>query len=242
MKPKLTIVIPSYNEAENIPILIDKLVKTCSEETEVIIVDNGSTDDTPNKLKKELELLEHTRIRSIRVEKNIGYGFGIMAGVNLAKGEVIAWTHADLQTDVNDIFIGYNEMKKQSNTEYTFLKGVRKNRPLMDAFFTWCMGVISSFVLGQKLHDINAQPKMFSRSFLGLMQNPPNDFSLDLYVLYLAKKNKINITELPVDFHKRQFGEAKGGGVSSIKTRLKLIKRTFAYIFKLKREIKSGIY
>lgn len=241
MNPKLTIVIPCYNEAENVPILINKLVQACTNGTEVILVDNGSTDDTPNRLKKELELVEQSGIRSIRVEKNIGYGFGIMSGVNMAKGEVIAWTHADLQTDVNDILMGYETMKKQSNSEYTFLKGVRKNRPLMDAFFTWCMGVLSSIVLGQKLHDINAQPKMFSRSFLGLMQNPPNDFSLDLYVLYLAKKNKINITELPVDFHKRQFGEAKGGGGSSLKTRLRLIKRTFTYIFKLKREIKSGI-
>ena len=238
--PKLSIVIPCYNEAENIPILIQRLSQAPAQNTEIILVDNGSTDKTPAVLAKELEQLDNPLIRSLRVERNFGYGFGIMNGVRDAKGDIIAWTHADLQTDINDVFLGYKEIRRQTNTKYNFLKGVRKNRPLIDEFFTWGMGVISSWILGQKLNDINAQPKMFHRSFLDLMHNSPNDFSLDLYVLYLAKKNGMNIIELPVYFKKRLYGVAKGGGGSSFITRLKLLKRTFAYILKLKREIKSG--
>lgn len=241
MIPKLSIVIPCYNEADNIPILISKLGQTYVPDTEIILVDNGSTDNTPVVLSKELKRISNPSIRSLRVEKNIGYGFGIMSGVRAAKGDIIAWTHADLQTDVSDVFIGYEEFSKQPHPECTFLKGTRKNRPLMDKFFTWCMGAISSLALGQRLDDINAQPKMFHNGFIDLMQNPPDDFSLDLYVLYLAKKNGMNIIEQPVYFRKRLYGEAKGGGGSSIITRFKLIKRTFAYIFRLKNDISKMV-
>lgn len=238
--PKLSIVIPCYNEANNIPILISKMGQSYVPDTEIILVDNGSTDKTPVVISKELKRISNPSIRSLRVEKNIGYGFGIMSGVKDAKGDIIAWTHADLQTDVSDVFIGYEEFSKQPHPERTFLKGARKNRPLIDQFFTWGMGIISSLTLGQELNDVNAQPKMFHRSFLDIIQNPPNDFSLDLYVLFLAKKNGMNIIELPVYFRKRLYGEAKGGGGSSLKTRIKLVQRTFAYIFKIKREIVAG--
>jgi hypothetical protein len=79
---------------------------------------------------------------------------------------------------------------------------------------------------------------MFSRKFYEeyLNENAPWDFSLDLYLLYWAKK-KNTIYEIPVYFNKRMHGEAKGGG--SFKTRIKLIKRTFKYIFELRKKIIS---
>ena len=236
--PKLSIVIPCYNEDESIPVLIERIRETYQPGTEIILVDNGSTDETPTVLNKELEAVKSLSILSIRIGKNIGYGHGIMSGIKEAKGEVIAWTHADMQTDINDVYEGYEKFIVQPKPEKTFLKGIRKNRLLLDELLTWGMGVISSLVLEQRLDDINAQPKMFHRCFLDVMQNPPDDFSLDLYALYLAKKNRLSLKELTVDFNKRLLGEAKGGGGSSIKVKLKLLKRTFAYIFKLKKEIK----
>ena len=238
----LSIVIPCYNESENIPHIISRLhevlLNSCG--LEVILVDNGSNDKTQEVLSKELTKPNNSFIRSVKVPKNIGFGHGVMAGIRESKCEIIAWTHADLQTDVADIFRGYEKFIKQPKPENTFLRGVRKKRPLIDELFTWGMGLISTLALGKKMHNINAQPKMFHRSFLDLMQNPPDDFSLELYILYLAKKNRMNIIELPVYFKKRLYGEAKGGGGSSLKTKFKLIKRTFAYVFKLKREIRSG--
>ena len=97
----------------------------------------------------------------------------------------------------------------------------------------------SSFLLGSKLWDVNAQPKMFHRSFMKYLDVAPHDFSLDLYVLFVANRLGMKVQSFPVFFAKREFGEAKGGG--SLKGKYKLIKRTFAYIFQLRKDIKQGI-
>jgi glycosyltransferase involved in cell wall biosynthesis len=235
---KLSVVIPCYNEEKNIPHIIAKLGLFREPGMEVILVDNGSTDNTAEVLNMLLQDPGNAFIKTVKVEKNIGYGYGIMCGVRAANGDVIAWTHADLQTEPSDVLKAYELFSNRPSPETTFLKGVRKNRNKTDELFTSGMATLSSMALGQKLHDINAQPKMFHRSFLKLIPNPPDDFSLDLYVLYIAKQHKLDIIELPVIFKKRMFGEAKGGG--SWKTKWKLVKRTFSYILKLKNEIKSG--
>ena len=70
------------------------------------------------------------------------------------------------------------------------------------------------------------------------LKNAPHDFSLDLYVLFVANKLKIPIKNYPVFFSKRKFGIAKGGG--SLKGKYKLIKRTFMYIIELRKDILKG--
>jgi dolichol-phosphate mannosyltransferase len=234
---KLSIVIPCYNEAENIPLLINSIKAEFKPNTEIILIDNGSTDDTTNILSNELKSIKNDSIRLIRVEKNIGYGHGIMAGIKEAKGDIIAWTHADLQTDIKDVYNGYEIFDSKSNQKKTFLKGFRKERSLINQILTWGMAKISSVVLGEKLTEINAQPKMFHRSFLELAAEPPDDFSLDLYFYFMAVKNEFNVMELPVYFKDRLYGEAKGGGGSSVFTRIKVIKRTLKYIYQLKNNI-----
>ncbi len=72
------------------------------------------------------------------------------------------------------------------------------------------MSLISSIMLKVRLSDVNAQPKVFSRKFYGLMTKPPLDFSLDLYALHLAKKQGFKVHIIPVIFSKRLYGEAKG--------------------------------
>ena len=110
-----------------------------------------------------------------------------------------------------------------------------KNRNIIDSFFTFSMGVYSSVLLGKWLYDINAQPKIFHKSFLKKFKNPPLDFSLDLYVLCFFISKQIEIKTFPVFFKKRLFGESKGGG--SLKGKFKLIKRTLVYIFELKKKL-----
>ena len=153
-----------------------------------------------------------------------------MTGIKEALGDVIAWTHADLQTDPTDVINAYSDFTENSDYEKCILKGKRVGRNPFDAFFTFGMGILSSFLMGVKLNDINAQPKMFHRSFLEKITDAPNDFSLDLYLLYQAKKNGFNIIEYPVNFGKRLHGEAKGGG--TLKGKWNLIKRTWTYMKK----------
>tara|TARA_B100001564_G_C20240634_1_gene490330 strand:+ start:27 stop:326 length:300 start_codon:yes stop_codon:yes gene_type:complete len=97
------------------------------------------------------------------------------------------------------------------------------------------MGIISSFLLKVKISDVNAQPKIFHNNFLKLLKKYPEDFSLDLFILYKAKVNGYKIYEHPVDFKNRLYGEAKGGG--TIIGKIKLIIRTLSYIINLKSKL-----
>ena len=162
---ELSIVIPCFNEAENISLLIQKLKTIQNKNIEVILVNNGSSDNTANVLSEELSN-EKQFLKSISIDHNIGYGHGIMTGIKEALGDVIAWTHADLQTDPTDVINAYSEFTENPDYEKCILKGKRVGRNLFDAFFTFLMSTLSSFLMGIKLSDINAQPKMFHRSFL----------------------------------------------------------------------------
>jgi len=229
---KLSIIIPCYNEELSLNKLVENCLSNINENIEIILVDNGSTDST---FKSLVNLNLPDNIIPLRIDKNIGYGDGILQGLKHAKGEIVSWTHADLQTDVSDVIIGFNQFEDNLINKDCMVKGIRKNRNIIDSFFTFSMGLYSSIVIGTWMYDINAQPKMFHRSFMDEFEDPPLDFSLDLFLMHFFKRKKINIKTFSVFFNKRKYGEAKGGG--TFKGKMKLIKRTLSYIRTLKQNI-----
>ena len=242
-KNKLSIVIPCFNEADNILIIIEKfqdILSSTNYSIEVIIVDGGSTDDTPAKLKVAFKDLNSEQSKLILKQERGGYGHDILYALCQAKGNILAWTHADLQTDPYDVVTAYELYIKEQQIGPLVIKGKRRNRNFLEAFFTVGMQFVAWLVLKTYIDDINAQPKLFSKEFFNkcLKQGAPSDFSLDLYMLYQAKKNKYKIVTFPVYFAKRLHGEAKGGG--SWKGRIRLIVRTFKYILELKRNVEKS--
>ena len=227
---KYSLVIPCFNELENIKIIINRLINLdIKDNFELIIVNNGSTDQTH----KYIACLRDSYkfLKYINIKKNIGYGNGIIEGLKSAEGEIIGWTHADLQTDIYDGLKGFRYFKESSNKNKLFVKGLRRKRRFGDRFFTISMSIISSIFLKKYLWDINAQPNLFPKSFFNSWKNPPTDFSLDLYVLNNAKKQKFNIVRFPVLFKDRIFGSSKWN--KNFFSKIKFIKRNFVYIFKL---------
>ena len=234
----LSIILPCYNEKDNLVALferLDLLVKA-SDEIEIVLVNNGSNDGSDIVFEQEVLSRSKEIFKIVHVKENKGYGFGILSGLRAAKGNALAVTHADRQTDPMDVLKAY-EIYRSKGDLNLLVKGFRKNRKISEAVFSYGMGLLASIVLGIRLTEINAQPKLFSKSFFDTYENDaPNDFSLDLYLLYQAKKNG-QIIDFPVYFSKRVAGEAKGGSGSSFKVKWKLIKRSFSYIFELKRSL-----
>lgn len=234
----LSIILPCYNEKDNLVALferLDLLVKA-SDEIEIVLVNNGSNDGSDIVFEQEVLSRSKEIFKIVHVKENKGYGFGILSGLRAAKGNVLAVTHADRQTDPMDVLKAY-EIYRSKGDLNLLVKGFRKNRKISEAVFSYGMGLLASIVLGSRLTEINAQPKLFSKSFFDTYENDaPNDFSLDLYLLYNAKKHG-QIIDFPVYFSKRVAGEAKGGSGSSFKVKWKLIKRSFSYIFELKRSL-----
>ena len=234
----LSIIIPCYNEEDNISSLFNNLenLKKSYNNLEIIIVDNGSTDHSLEKIKNH-HLYKNKLIRLVIVEKNIGYGNGIMSGVCQSTSNYISWCHADLQTPPEYACVAFEKNFYKLEREKIIIKGKRLNRDILDQIFTFGMSVIASLLFGKRLTDINAQPKIFSRKFLNLLNNPPLDFSLDVYLLVVALQNQYKIIEYPVSWNQRVAGEAKGGG--SIKAKIRITIQTLKCILNLKKIFSS---
>jgi glycosyltransferase involved in cell wall biosynthesis len=233
---KLSLIIPCYNESKNLPLLIDRCKDLFSVEknVEVIIVDNGSKDNTSEVLDELLIGLSF--VQKVKVEHNKGYGHGILSGLKVASGDILSWSHADMQTDICDVLDGLKIFNKESNIEDLFIKGNRKKRPIADNIFTIGMSVFETILLREKMWDINAQPTIFHRSFFAKWHNPPNDFSIDLYAYFMAKKLKLRIKRFPVFFGERAHGVSHWN--IDLFSKFQFIKRTLIYSFKLQRRIK----
>lgn len=197
-------------------------------DTEIILVNNGSTDGTEQVLQKLLPNYQNCRV--VNVAENRGYGFGILSGLREAKGDILAWTHADLQTDPNDLLQGISLIEQRG--DQVFVKGQRYGRPIADVVFTFGMSVFETVFLRKTLWDINAQPTMFSREFFNSWDNPPNDFSLDLYAYYMAKIKKMRVLRFPVNFADRLHGVSHWNVNWAAK--YKFIKRTIEFSLKLR--------
>jgi len=229
---KFSLVIPCYNEAKNIPLLLERCRGVVARsDVEVVLVDNGSTDDSAQVL---LNLLpNYPGCRSVRVEKNQGYGFGIVTGLRAARGEILAWTHADMQTDPQDALRGLEFFEKHGND--IFVKGRRYGRPFMDIVFTVGMSIFETLLLSRPMWDINAQPTMFSRAFFESWVNPPDDFSLDLYAYYQAQTKNLKVYRFPVRFGERAHGVSHWNVNWAAKR--KFIRRTVDFSLQLKKNI-----
>jgi glycosyltransferase involved in cell wall biosynthesis len=229
----LSLVIPCYNEAKSLPSLIEKCQELTRDDVEIILVDNGSSDNTPEILGPFEE--NEAGLRSVRLEVNTGYGSGILGGLKAAKGDIVGWTHADLQTDPADAITALALYKQSQNLENLFVKGARTGRPLADRIFTIGMAIFETIFMRTKMWDINAQPTLMHRSLYSAWKNPPGDFSLDLYAYYQAKTHKLEIQRIPVHFGPRSFGESHWN--TGMVSRLRFIRRTLAYSWHLRKTL-----
>ena len=229
---RFSLVIPCYNEAASLPLLLERGKELVFRpDVEVILVDNGSIDNTAEVLENLLP--KYPGFRSIRVEKNQGYGFGIVSGLKAAKGEILGWTHADMQTDPQDAILGLELFEKYGDD--IFVKGRRYGRPFTDIFFTVGMSVFETLLLARPMWDINAQPNMFSRRFFESWAEPPEDFSLDLYTYYRAQICGLKVHRFQVKFGERVHGVSHWNVNWAAKR--KFIRRTLDFSLQLKKKI-----
>lgn len=235
--PLVSLVIPCYNEGENVCLLIKRLASLSElcPMVEFLLVDNGSTDGTSGLFIDAAE--SYHNISTLRVDKNQGYGFGILRGLGEARGIYLGWTHADMQTDPADVLLALSLLDAERSSKRFFFKGLRRGRPLGDRFFTAGMGVFESALFLCPLWDINAQPNLFHRELFESWKNPPHDFSLDLYALVAAHKKGYDIRRFPVKFADRAHGHSSWN--ISWRAKLKFIRRTIEYSLKLRRGISS---
>ena len=103
---KYSIVIPCFNEEGTIKLILERTKNLFIDNNiELILVNNVSTDNSKEILSTLIENYAHAKY--INLEKNLGYGGGILKGLSHCNGEIIGWTHADLQTDPLDCITAF---------------------------------------------------------------------------------------------------------------------------------------
>lgn len=228
MNFKYSLVIPCFNESSSLPILISEIRSVSNNsEIEFILVDNGSSDSTP----EILDTISNTNISKLRLEENRGYGGGIKAGLAIARGEFVGWTHADLQYSLVDSL----NFLSCVDADIKYIKGRRRGRTLSQNFISANMSLFETLLFRHMLYDINAQPTIFHKNMLLDMAKAPNDFSLDLYSYVIAKKHKFKVARYKVNFRNRSFGKSTWN--TGLKSIFVMSGRTIKYSLSLRKVI-----
>jgi glycosyltransferase involved in cell wall biosynthesis len=221
---KFGIVIPCFNEAGNLSRLIAECEQIAGNGVfQFVLINNGSTDSS-------IELFSqimHPDILVVNLKHNKGYGGGILEGLHLLKTDFVGWIHADSQVDLKE---SLNQAQEQS---FEFFKGIRTGRTTIERVFSVGMSLFCSTLFKTRLFEINAQPTIMTRVLFESWSNPPEDFSLDLYSLLVAKRAKVKIIRYKFAFEDRSHGHSSWN--FGIKSRLKMILRTLRYAWSLYR-------
>ncbi|HEY9715335.1 MAG TPA: glycosyltransferase family 2 protein [Chroococcales cyanobacterium] len=219
-KPELSIVIPVYNEEDNVELLYDKLCVSLAEtgsSWEVIFVDDGSTDRSFEKLEELAK--QNAAVKVIKFVRNFGQTAALSAGIDHSQGKIIIPMDADLQNDPADIKLLLDTMEKG----YDVVSGWRKQR--QDALVTrlipsWIANKIISIISGVRLHDYGCSLKAYRRS---VVKNVRLYGEMHRFVPIYASWQGARVTEIPVNHHARQFGKSKYGLSRTFKVVLDLI-------------------
>ncbi|MCK5332362.1 glycosyltransferase family 2 protein [Candidatus Parcubacteria bacterium] len=206
---EISIVIPAYNEAENLPFLCDEIkdvLKNITKNYEIIIVNDGSTDKT----KEVIENLtaKDIHISGIHFRTNFGKASALSAGFKKAVGETIFTMDADLQDDPQEI----PNFLDKIDEGFDLVSGWKQNRKdsfvknSSSKFFNFVTSLLSKI----KLHDFNCGFKAYKGEVAK---------GLDLYgqmhryIPVMAGNEGYKITEIPVHHRKRKFGKSKYGPI-----------------------------
>lgn len=218
--PEISVVIPVFNEEDNIAILYQKLCQaldSLGRTWEAIIIDDGSTDTSYTKLATIAAADE--RIKVVRFVKNFGQTAALAAGIDHSRGDVIIPMDADLQNDPADI----KRLLEKLDEGYDVVSGWRKERK--DELFlrlipSWTANRIISFISGVRLHDYGCSLKAYRKEVIKdvRLYGEMHRF-VPIYATWLGAK----VSEIPVNHQARQFGQSKYGISRTFKVVLDLI-------------------
>lgn len=206
--PKLSVVVPIYNEVESIPHLIEAIAASLSETNlsyEIICVDDGSKDGSTEELKKQAST--RNDLRAVILRRNYGQTPAMSAGFHYALGRTIVTLDGDLQNEPGDIPMLVAKLEEG----YDLVSGWRKNR--QDAKLTRLLpskiaNSLIGRVTGVKLHDYGCSLKAYRAEVLADMHLYGE---LHRFLPALAFIEGARIAEMPVRHHARRYGSSKYG-------------------------------
>jgi glycosyltransferase involved in cell wall biosynthesis len=201
---EISVVVPVFNEEENLPILFSRLVEVLNglhQPFEMIFVDDGSTDGSRKVLKEMIN--QYPPLRLIGFKENRGLSTALLAGMREARGKKIVTLDSDLQNDPADIPKLLREMD-----HYDMATGWRQKRedPWLKKISSKIANAVRNRLSGERIHDSACTLRAFRRECL---QDIWVFNGMHRFLSTLVKMEGYRIVEVPVSHHPRRFGKSK---------------------------------
>jgi dolichol-phosphate mannosyltransferase len=207
MSPEISIIVPLFNEEDNVPILQDEIeAALAGRDYELILVDDCSTDATRSRIRRT------DRVRTIEFRKNAGQSAALYAGMRAARGEFVGLLDGDLQNDPVDLVRLFAELKRSG---IDLIGGFRANR--QDSWSKRTMGRIANAIrsrfIGDGVRDTGCTLKVMRRECLAALIPFKG---MHRFIPALVKGAGFRIAEMPVSHRPRRFGVSKYGLVNRV--------------------------
>ena len=212
--PDLSVVAPLYNESENVAPLVAWILEALAGypgRFEIILVDDGSRDDTWGQVLAQAAA--ESRVRGLRLGRNVGQTAAMMAGFDHARGRAVVSLDGDLQNDPRDI----PTLLAKLDEGYDLVCGWRQNRQdkfLLRKVPSWVANRIIRRLTGVPITDNGCSLKAYRRELLERVSLYAEQHR---FIPALSASVGARITEMPVRHHARRFGESKYGISRTVK-------------------------
>jgi glycosyltransferase involved in cell wall biosynthesis len=206
-QPGLSLVIPAFNEGAVIERAIAEAEAALAlhfDEFEIIVVDDGSADDTAAEVFGLLPTAPHTRI--VWHDTNRGYGAALRTGFEAARFDLVAFTDADCQFDLTDL-----ARLAPLASEVPVVVGYRANRrdPWRRRFLAWGYNVLARALCGTRVRDVDCALKVFRRGVLGGLLPESRGFFVNTEMMTRARQLGLEVAEVAVTHRPRAGGASK---------------------------------
>lgn len=208
ISPKLSVIVPIFNEEESIDLLCEKLLEVLDglkNPFEIIFVNDGSSDSSLTILRSHAA--NRNELKVVDFRRNYGQTAAMMAGIDHASGDVIIPIDADLQNDPADIPNLLNKLDEG----YDVVSGWRKDRQdaaIRRNFVSRLANRLISKISGVHLHDYGCTLKAYKKDVVkGIRLYGEMHRFIPIYAAWMGAK----VCEIPVQHHQRQFGKSKYG-------------------------------
>jgi glycosyltransferase involved in cell wall biosynthesis len=211
MSINLSIIIPCYNEENTIDLIVEKIKKIKSLTPEIIIIDDCSTDNTSDVLKKISQF--YPDIKIVTHDKNLGKGAAIRSGIKLVTGNIVLLQDADLEYDPNDY---HNLLQPFAETDADIVYGTRfKGGKYVRLHFFWhylankILTTITNIVTNLNMSDMETGYKVFKSHIIKNIKLNENSFGIEPEITVKLAKKKYIFYEVPISYNGRSYEQGK---------------------------------
>ncbi len=209
MKPSITVFFPCYNDAGTIGVMIMRAIQTLrevSDDYEVLVINDGSTDDS-RLILEELSRLYPRELRFKNRERPSGYGGVLRAGFAWASKEWVFYTDGDAQYDARELKVLVDKISDDVDLVNGYK--IKRRDPLHRIIIGWLYQYFIKVIFGLKLSDVDCDFRIMRRRIFDVVELESTTGTITFEMMKKFQDAGARMIEVPVNHYYRQYGESQ---------------------------------